>query len=312
MLTILTHKSFTLEYKLKRLKRKLFRQPLYQRGHQAVKESLINGLNQLNVNYILDPTKISRISEHVHVLSGSETVIKCIELKKKGIIKHLTVGPNIVISSKDCNGLLASTYIDKIIVPSQWVLEAYVEDNPTIKDKIFVWYNGIDSDFWNITKTKNFNTKLRVLLYLKFPQKKVLNDCISSLEHNEIEYDTIEYGKYTITEFREKLKNTDLVIYFSASESQGIALFEIWATNTPTFVWNQNNFQYQLRNYASSSAPYLTNETGYFFRDKDEFELLIKSKLDTSKLNPVKWIERNGTNSICAKKFLELIDYNFE
>ena len=85
MLTILTHKSFTWEYKLKRVKRVLFKQSMYKRGHQAVINSLINGLNQLNIKYILDPVNMHQITEHVHVLSGSETLEKDIELKKKGL-----------------------------------------------------------------------------------------------------------------------------------------------------------------------------------------------------------------------------------
>jgi hypothetical protein len=104
---------------------------------------------------------------------------------------------------------------------------------------------------------------------------------------------------------------TDIVVYFVEQESQGIALFEIWASNTPTFVWNPGYWQYNMKNFRSSAAPYLTSKTGRFFRDKLEFEALIRDENIVSECTPRAWVLEHGTHKRAAEVFLNAIGYEY-
>ncbi|MDP4202913.1 MAG: hypothetical protein Q8861_09470 [Bacteroidota bacterium] len=307
MLTLLTHNSTAFIYKLKRIKRKLFGEAAYTRGHGAVTAGITDGLDRLGVEYNINVTRRSEIGDHVHVLSGFEALNFALGLKKKGKIKRLTVGPNVAVSSADEGGIIASDLVDKMLVPSQWVLDAFVEDNPAVEGRIAIWCSGVDPDEWNLPKQLPAGHKRRCLLYLKYPQKKLAEQCKALLESMNIGYELIVYGSYTKDEMKAKLASVDFAIVFSATETQGIALFEMWASDTPTFVWNQGNYQYKLRNYAASSAPYLSEETGCFFRDMQELETLLEKHTDLSVFHPRKWILANGTNEISARSFLNLI-----
>jgi hypothetical protein len=285
-------------------------QPAYFRGHPSVTAGLTDGLDQLGFKYNIDVSRCSMIGDHVHVLSGFEAFRFALDLKKKGKIDRLTIGPNVAVSSADENGIIASPLVDKIIVPSQWVLDAYIEDNPAVANRMGIWYSGINIEYWKMKEHPLVSSPKRCLLYLKYPQKKLVEACIALLNKHHIEYDTIRYGDYNKERLREKLQNSDFAIVFSATETQGIALFEMWASNTPTFVWNQGNYQYKLQNYAASGAPYLTPQTGCFFRDADELEKLLISHKDMTLFSPQKWVEQYGSNELSARNFLKVIDYN--
>ncbi|HUM50888.1 MAG TPA: hypothetical protein PK431_03695, partial [Chitinophagales bacterium] len=183
------------------------------------------------------------------------------------------------------------------------------QENQALKNRVTIWHAGIEYEKWNIKKSLIENGSPRFLFYLKRPECKLVQECQEILSENSLPYQIIEYGKYKLDELKSMLSENDIVIYFVEQESQGIALFEIWATDTPTFVWNPGYWQYQSKNFRSSSAPYLTNQTGYFFRDKLEFKKLIQDNLDLSKYASKKWIVENGTDKAAATHFLNAINY---
>ncbi|MBL4668385.1 MAG: hypothetical protein JKY30_03890 [Flavobacteriales bacterium] len=99
------------------------------------------------------------------------------------------------------------------------------------------------------------------------------------------------------------LQKASFVVYFVEQESQGIALQEIWATDTPTFVWNPEIWMYNNINYACTSAPYLSEYTGSFFKTKEDYSQLLHQPL-SHKYSPKKWVLENMTDAICAKAFM--------
>ncbi|MBL4668384.1 MAG: hypothetical protein JKY30_03885 [Flavobacteriales bacterium] len=142
MITILTEPSFILFYHLKKevknfIKKKLLNREIpWYAGHYAVVRSLIDGLEKINQEYNYNPTSSSKIASHVHVLAGVNTLKAAIRLKQKGKIKRLTAGPNIVISSADENGIIASKEIDRYFVNSDWTISAYLLDNSKLTNRI--------------------------------------------------------------------------------------------------------------------------------------------------------------------------------
>ena len=142
------------------------------------------------------------------------------------------------------------------------------------------------------------------VFYKKRPEYHLYNSCLEKTIKEGYEVIEIICGSFTHSEFKSALRKASVVIYFVEQESQGIALQEIWATNTPTLVWNPEIWMHNNINYACTSAPYLTNKTGTFFKSQQDFDLLIQKPL-SSDYEPRKWILENMTDAICAKIFIE-------
>jgi hypothetical protein len=262
----------------------------------------------LGIPYQYNPTSGKKVKGHVHVLAGVDSLRYAIELKGKSRIHKLTAGPNIVISSADHDGLVASPEIDLCLVPSEWTKAAYLIDNPRLKNRISFFPSGVDADFWKIKKTKG--EQLRLAFYKKRPEPLLYEECLDIAKSHGASVTEIIYGNYTLDTLKKVLAETDFVIYFVEQESQGIALTEIWATDTPTIVWNPGFWNYKLKNYQCSSAPYLTSYTGKFFRTGEDFSALFKEGLlNKSFYSPRQWVLQNMTDEICTKFFLEKIGY---
>jgi hypothetical protein len=230
-------------------------------------------------------------------------------LKRLKLIKRLTAGPNIVISAAAYDGFIASKEIDLYTVNSEWTKNAYIQDNPKLKGKISFWYAGIDENYWKIEKQTSSGDKLNFLFYLKRPVEILVSNCKNLIEQHGHNWQEIIYGNYTMDELKKKLKTTDIVIYFVEQESQGIAMFEIWATNTPTWHWDPEYWQYKMKNYKSSSAPYLTIDTGRKFRDEVEFDRLLNTDIKMESYKPRDWIIGNATDKLSSLNFLKTIEY---
>lgn len=315
MITILTEPSSKWNHKWFCIVKDFSKRNIFKRsvlpysGHFAVTRSLIEGLKKIGEPFVYNPKKESEITEHVHVLAGVNTLRYAISLKRKGKIKRLTAGPNIVISSADYNGLVASEEIDFYVVNSAWTRDAYLADNSKLKGRIAFSPSGVNADFWSIQKTKS--PQLRLLFYKKNSDGFLYNKCISIAKQHDAKTNEIIYGSYSLQELKAMLSETDFVIYFGGSESQGIALAEIWATDTPTIVFNKEVWDYQNKSYPSSSAPYLNCATGLFFKDADDFKKLFeKDQLRIDNFHPRKWVLSDMTDEVCTERFLKIIKGN--
>ena len=313
MITILTAPSTLISYKIQRKFRDFVRKYIFRKelvkyhGHPAVVRSLLEGLKGINEKYIFNPKKGVQITDHVHVLGGLNALKYAIRLKNQGKIKRLTAGPNIVISSADHQGIIGSKEIDFYLVNSEWTKSAYLKDNPLLKNRIGIFASGVNINHWNINKA--YANNKRILFYYKSSDENLYQHCKKIGSKFGYQVDEIIYGKYTHEELKKKLKSADLVVYFTEWESQGIALVEIWATDTPTLVWNPGIWSYNGNEYPCSSAPYLSIETGLFFKDKEEFTRIFKNKqIDIKNFSPKKWVKNNLTDELSATQFLKLIN----
>lgn len=242
----------------------------------------------------------------MHVIAGAHVLQYAIKLKKQGRIKRLTAGPNIVVSASDKNGLIASQEIDFCITPSEWVKTLYVMERPSLKERIGCCPSGVDADCWKIEKSNS--NSLRLAFYKKSPDPILYQECLQIAKANQAHVTEIHYGSYSLDELKSALSEVDFVIFFSKSESQGIALAEIWASDTPTIVWNLGHWQYEGKIYTASSAPYLTKDTGLFFKTRDDFKMLFEQhQLVKEKFKPREWVLNNMTDEICTRNFLKTV-----
>ncbi len=314
MITLLTEPSlypwFQFYKFCKNVAKRLMGRPvLWYSGHFAVVRSITTGLKEGGIPFNYNPAIPSISYKHVHVLGNTSALKMAIILKRLGIIKNLTAGPNIVISSAEAGGILASKHINKVIVPSEWVKQAYLLDNDRLlPEKMVVWPAGIDANYWNIEKVKA--NKRNFLFYVKRPEKELLEACELIAHNNDIGITKIYHGGYKLDEFRDALARAECVVYFVEQESQGIALAEIWAADVPTLVWNPGVWHYKLKNYKCSSAPYLTDSSGCFFKNATEFEAIVNNVINKKYVfSPRRYALENFTDVITARDFvLKVID----
>lgn len=295
-----------------RIKRKLFNKPsqniIYPTGPDTVLKSLINGFNRLNVRYNLNPKKINEIGKTIIVLSNIEALKQAIELKRNKKIKRLLAGPNLVVFSSDFNHIIVSPEIDICIVPSKRVLDVYVQESPTLINRIKIWSAGVDENYWK--PKNNCLPNNNVIIYYKnasnYLQKKVTM-LLKKYSWNLIH---IKYGCYTQKEYKSALTNCIFAVFLSRKESQGIALAEAWSMNVPTIVWNpQESINLGNFTYTTSSAPYLSKKTGISWKKiKDLKEIIIHINSNLKLFCPRKWVLKNMTDIISTKSMMKIVN----
>lgn len=274
-------------------------------GHTAVTKSLIHGLKELGVNFNYNPLLSKNISETVVVLSDHEALAQAVKLKKKGIVKKILAGPNIVEISTKYDKILSAEEIDLIIVPSKMASEIYARTNPQLIGKIVIWYAGIDTAYWKPNKN---SPKDEVLVYWKNATPAFSKEVELSLKRNGYKVNRIIYGHYSKKHFKKVLQKSIFSVFLSITETQGLALVESWSMNVPTLVWDPEIEHYYLRGIKTTSSPYLSEMTGVRWKELDEFEVMLKNiNLYSNKFSPRKWVIDNMSDKVSAEMLVKII-----
>jgi hypothetical protein len=249
-------------------------------GHYAVTRSLVEGLKKTGVDFNYNPSREKDIAENVIVLAGVERLKKLISLKNKGRIKRLFAGPNVCESPNDEEGILANRAIDVCIVNSQWTREIFIAERNELKERMGIWYAGVDTDYW---KPPIPPQPANAIVYCKTHDTafcKEVEDVTRSSGYNVI---SIQYGNYNTKEYKEALSKSLFAVFISKSESQGIALAEAWSMNVPTYVWDPREVVYKNRTpVETTSCPYLTNETGLRWKETAELKSILAQTKDNN------------------------------
>ncbi len=305
MITIFTRTNniFSKEYLSFAMNRFLKR----KRGPYSVLDSLVRGLDEIGAPYQLNPSS-NKVTENVHVLSGVQAMKDCISLKKKGLIKVLTAGPNLVLTPYEENSLYLSSEIDTILFPSQWPKDYFISLEKTFETKINVWPAGVKDPGEPAAPAK---TKApHVLLYLKQCPDIIKQTIINELNRLGISYSILGYGAHSQEHFFTLLENVSGMIYMSNSESQGLALLEAWARDIPTLVWDRGYWEYGQYRFEAPGmgAPYLTPECGLFFKSEADFTTKFAQFLEQRfTYRPREYYLSRFTDSKIARNFLDLI-----
>jgi len=285
-----------------------FNHPKY-RGHFAVTRSLIEGLQQINASFNYNPRYPWSVADTVIVLAGARTLRQAIRLKQQGRIKKLFAGPNIVIYSSDYDSILAAPEVDAAITPCEWVVDIYLEDNPTLKDRIFAWPAGVDIHYWQPDPAIKRDSILIFEKQNKGPVGPVAPyaDYLRALGWT---VQVIQYGTYTHDQYLHILQRSCLMLGFVVCESQGLAWAEAWSTDVPTLILKKTTNLYKGRHYKNSSAPYLRPQNGLFFDDLEDFKTQFSYwETNREQFTPRAWTLENMSDEVCAsllyKKVIE-------
>ncbi len=295
------HNYFSKEF-VKEIGRFIFRK---SRGPQAVIDSLVRGLSELDGDFSLNNKKPKLDGTETFFVNSSIDALRWgIKLKRDEKIKKLIAGPNLVILPGDSNGIINSPEIDKILVPSDWVRRSWLASNFLYIDKVIIWPSGV-FDFG-----VSNNKKDKILLYTKNIPDDIYLMVKNILSSLNVAYEEIIYGKFLREDYFKKLDKSYCLIYLQESESQGLGLLEAWMKNVPTFVYNYGKWQRDgiVVKGDDVSAPYLNSLSGSLFRDENDLKNLLLDVVENNKkYRPREYYLNNFTDKICAQKFLDII-----
>jgi hypothetical protein len=284
--------------------RRMLNPPRYNygsyRGHFAVTRSVIEGLKTCGLSHNYNPSAPKDLFDTVVVLSGVRTLRQAIELKRRGYFKKLFAGPNIVVFASDHNSLIASPEVDVVITPSQWVVDLYLADSPSLNHRCLAWPAGVDTNYW--TPTLGL-VRENILIFEKQNKGPVgpIAPYVEYLNLKGYKVEVIRYGEYTHVDYLEALNRARLMLGFVVDESQGIAWAEAWAANVPTLIWRNELNTYRGRSYRVSTAPYLNASNGLFFDNFEDFKgkfACWEQNADT--FTPRAWTLANMSDQVCA------------
>ena len=264
-----------------------------KRGPDAVIGSLIKGLKELNIDFKYNIKEKEIKKEDIIYINGSVEALKwAIGAKKENKINKLIVGPVMSVFPKDHNYIMLNKEIDLILFPSEWTKNHWLSIENNLNNKIKIWPAGV------ILPELNSNKEI-FLIYYKNGPKKLLSFIIDFFDNNKMKYKVINYGKYKQNKYFSLLNSTKLAIFLSESESQGLAMFEAWARNVPTLVWNRGYWQSGENKWVDKkiSSPYLSEICGTFFEGINDFENKYNfCKDNLNNFTPREYIKNNFTN----------------
>lgn len=273
---------------------------LRNRGPRAVFNSLIRGLQTLNVPFVVN----KKGGDALCVLSGVCALREVLKWKRDGLVKKIVAGPNIVVFPNDANGLICDPAVDIILVPAQWVKELWISLRPELAPRIVVWAAGVQDPGVTVSrKRKGF------LIYRKRIPTELFDFIIRTLDSRRIEYIIMEYGSFSQDEYFTNLNQVKGVLYLTESESQGLALTEAWIRDVPTLVWDRGLFQGGGYTWeGASSAPYLTPLCGMRFTgEKDFLDRLDDFLNDIELFQSRKYALEYFTDKKSTESFLKII-----
>ncbi len=275
------------------------------RGPQAVLAGLLRGLDRQGTPYMVN-SLASPFIDVACVLSGPKVLAAMIAKKKAGQIKKIIAGPNVVYLPKGHGAIAAAPEVDAYVVPSEQVKVAFARINPNLAKRLFVWPAGIDENFWQPTGKAPAK---KILIYKKNAPADLILRAIGLARQSGYGVEEIEYGHYTPDKYRQSLRAAVAAIFFSATESQGIALAESWAMDVPALVWNPAQRHPVLGDLSDSPAPYLTSATGLMWTSLNELTGILKNLPENlAACRPRQWVLNNMTDSIAARNYLTIIN----
>ena len=229
-------------------------------GPHKVVNNLIKSLDQENIDYAINEEKY----EHNFLVQYDATAHE----KHSKIEQDTTIiGPQVWLFDGYGQFLIQNqNYYKKIIAPSQWVKDKFINKFRLPEDKVAVWPVGIEE----VDNTREINYDC--LIYFKRRDQSELDAVKKFLVKNGFSYRMVEYGGYNEDGFKQLVNSAKFCFLINGTESQGIAVQEIMSMGVPIIAWDIKEWLDQGEAYRvpATSVPFWDERCGEKFFTVDE------------------------------------------
>lgn len=208
---------------------------------------------------------------------------------------------------------------------SDWVVKL-TEEFGTLCCKTACYPFGVDLHTFSKKEPRD-TYEYDCFIYMKRRSRAQLEYVEQLCKQMNLRYKTFEYGYhsngqgyYKEHDYKDALVNSKFGIWLAASESQGFALQEALATNTPLLVWNATSMFDEIDNSGkpeysrflgskkllASTVTCWSDKCGILVEKQEEVEPALKKMLDSFEtFSPREIIEKERNPVICLQRMLE-------
>ena len=231
-------------------------------GPHKVVDNLIKSLDQEKIDYAINEEKY----EHNFLIQYD-----AIAHEKHSKIEQETtiIGPQVWLFDGYGQFLIENqNYYKKLIAPSQWVKDKFINKFNLPENKIAVWPVGIE-EFDNVREPS-----YDCLIYFKRRDDSELSEIKKFLVARGLSYRMVEYGGYDEVGFRNLINQAKFCFLINGTESQGIAVQEIMSMGVPIIAWDIKEWLDQGEAYRvpATSVPFWDKRCGEKFYNIDKLE----------------------------------------
>ena len=295
---------------------------IYNMG-RPVSDNLIKSGPQKLINNVIKISKLTdafvlnkHISENYYFINFDENNFLTIEKILQDKNSKVIVGP--LYNQKDLKILakLSLQYNNlKIVVASSSAKEDLEQiTGLSVSNQVSILPVGVysESEIFNFQNQRKLidNYQFDCLIYFKNRELKSLNEIISFLKNKNIRYKVLTYGDYKNKQLVKYALRSKFGLILGSTESQGIAINELMATNLPLFVIDKNINNYENIKLYGTTVPYWSSECGEKILDLNDFKMNFQRFLKNYESNTYK--PNNLINEkLSFEKFIENIQLEF-
>ncbi len=295
---------------------------IYNMG-RPVSDNLIKSGPQKLINNVIKISKLTdafvlnkHISENYYFINFDENNFLTIEKILQDKNSKVIVGP--LYNQKDLKILakLSLQYNNlKIVVASSSAKEDLEQiTGLSVSNQVSILPVGVysESEIFNFQNQRKLidNYQFDCLIYFKNRELKSLNEIISFLKNKNIRYKVLTYGDYKNKQLVKYALKSKFGLILGSTESQGIAINELMATNLPLFVIDKNINNYENIKLHGTTVPYWSSECGEKILDLNDFKMNFQRFLKNYESNTYK--PNNLINEkLSFEKFIENIQLEF-
>ena len=267
-------------------------------GPHKVVNNLIKSLDQEKIAYAINEEKYENnflvqydaIAHEKHSKIEQETTI---------------IGPQVWLFDGYGQFLIENqNYYKKLIAPSQWVKDKFINKFNLLENKVSVWPVGIEE--FNNVREPSYDC----LIYFKRRDEGELSAVKKFLVSRGLTYQMVEYGSYSEYGFMQLVNQAKFCFLINGTESQGIAVQEIMSMGTPIIAWDIKEWLDQGEEYRvpATSVPYWDNRCGEKFYSIDKLEETFDSfYARINEYDPKAYVKDNLSFESSVKTLLDIL-----
>ena len=267
-------------------------------GPHKVVKNLLMSLDQEKIEYAINEEKY----EHNFLLQYNDIAH---EKHSKIELDNCIIGPQVWLFDTYGQFLIEhQDYYKKMIAPSQWVKDKFINKFNLPENKLSVWPVGIET--FNNERDITYDC----LIYFKRREQKELDTVKQFLDGKNLTYKMVEYGGYGEDGFKDLVNQAKFCFLINGTESQGIAVQEIMSMGVPIIAWDIKEWLDQGEAYRvpATSIPYWDERCGEVFFNIDELDVTFSkfyAKLD--EYDPKAFIKDNLSFECSIKTLLDIL-----